>query len=83
MFTCGKCNTKSIRSFTKNAYHKGVVLIRCEGCKNIHLVADNLGWFKDEPTNLENLGEGKVTKVHDPIAITRFLKTAFGDEPPQ
>ena len=31
-FTCTKCNTKSIRSFTKHAYHKGVVLIKCGGC---------------------------------------------------
>lgn len=52
MFTCGKCNTKAIRSFTKNAYHKGVVLIRCEGCQNIHLVADNIGWFGPDPKNL-------------------------------
>ena len=45
MFTCGQCNAKQIKSFTKNAYHKGVVLVRCEGCDKIHLVADNLGWF--------------------------------------
>lgn len=77
MFTCGKCNTKAIRSFTKNAYHKGVVLIRCEGCQNIHLVADNIGWFGPDPKNLQNMGEGKVEKVHDPVAITRFLKAAF------
>lgn len=82
MFTCKKCNTKAIRSFTKNAYHNGVVLIRCEGCQNVHLVADNLGWFDDQPKNLENLGEGKVQKVHDPVAIAKFIKAAFGDAPP-
>ena len=80
MFRCGQCNTRAIRSFTKNAYHKGVVLVRCEGCSNIHLVADNLGWFEDNPTNLDNLGEGKVDKVHDPVAIVSFLKAAFGDK---
>ena len=78
MFRCGKCNTQSIRSFTKNAYHKGVVLIRCEGCENVHLVADNLGWFEDDPKNLDNLSAEKVEKVHDPVAIVQFLKTAFG-----
>jgi len=31
-FRCTKCNTQSIRSFTKHAYHKGVVLVRCCGC---------------------------------------------------
>lgn len=79
MFRCGKCNTRSIRSFTKNAYHHGVVMIRCEECQNVHLVADNLGWFEDTPTNLENMGEGSVKKVHDPVAIVQFLKTAFGE----
>lgn len=31
----------------KNAYHKGVVLIKCDNCNKVHLVADNLGWFDD------------------------------------
>ncbi|KAJ3299485.1 hypothetical protein HK104_008757 [Borealophlyctis nickersoniae] len=30
---------------SKHAYTKGVVLIRCDGCKNIHLIADHLGWY--------------------------------------
>ena len=75
MSTCGKCNTKSLRSFTKHAYHHGVVLIRCQGCDHVHLVADNLGWFDDKPKNIENMGE--VKKVHDPIAIVKFLKAAL------
>jgi protein import protein ZIM17 len=54
MFTCTVCNTRAIRSFTKNAYKNGVVLIRCDGCKKIHLIADNLGWFTDNPTNIED-----------------------------
>lgn len=44
-FTCNKCETQSIRSFTKHAYHKGVVMVRCGGCEAIHLIADNIGWF--------------------------------------
>ena len=76
-FTCSKCNTRSIRSFTKHSYSKGVVLVRCGGCQNIHLVADNLGWFSDEPINIETLHEGQVNKVHDPVAIAKFLNHAF------
>lgn len=51
-FRCTKCEVTSIRSFTKHAYHKGVVLVRCGGCQNIHLVSDNLGWFEDHPVNV-------------------------------
>ena len=79
-FTCNKCQTKSIRSFTKHAYHKGVVLVKCDGCEGTHLVADNLGWFDDKPVNLDTTYEGKVQKVHDHVAIVKFLKAAFEDE---
>lgn len=79
-FTCTKCQTRSIRSFTKHAYHKGVVLVRCGGCDNIHLVADNIGWFEDQPVNVETMHQGKIQRVHDPVAITRFLKKAFEED---
>ncbi len=55
MFTCNVCQTKASRTFSKDAYSKGVVLIRCEGCDNLHLIADNLGWFRDEKVNIEQL----------------------------
>lgn len=49
LYTCGVCGTRQNRSFTKHAYNKGVVMVRCEGCKSLHLIADNLGFFGDEP----------------------------------
>jgi len=39
--------------FTKHSYHHGVVLIRCDCCEGVHLIADNLGWFDDGATNVE------------------------------
>ena len=48
MYTCKVCETKQTRTFTKQAYEEGVVLVRCEGCNNLHLIADNLGWFEDD-----------------------------------
>ena len=47
-FTCNICKTRCEKEFSKNAYHKGVVIIRCSGCDSMHLIADNLGWFGDK-----------------------------------
>jgi len=38
-------------------------LVRCEGCNNNHLIADNLGWFEDDPVNIEILMERNGEKV--------------------
>lgn len=62
-FTCKKCDTKQSKFFTKKAYHSGVVLVRCDGCHNVHLMADNLGWFNDEKQNIESIMKEKGTPV--------------------
>lgn len=46
-FTCKVCNHRQSKTFSKKSYYSGVVIIRCDGCRNLHLIADNLGWFKD------------------------------------
>ncbi|KAI6044474.1 DNL zinc finger-domain-containing protein [Pisolithus marmoratus] len=60
-FTCTveKCNHRSAHSFTKRAYASGVVIIQCPSCKNRHLIADNLGWFKD------TMEAGKLKNIED------------------
>lgn len=45
------------------SYSVGVVIIRCPSCENNHLIADNLGWFKDDPVNVETMAKEKGQKV--------------------
>jgi len=45
VFTCGKCEIRAAKSFSKVAYTQGVVLVECPGCGSRHLIADHLGWF--------------------------------------
>jgi len=60
-FTCTvkDCGTRSTHEFTKRSYERGIVLVECPGCKNRHLIADHLGWFK------ESTEEGKLRTVED------------------
>jgi mitochondrial protein import protein ZIM17 len=55
VFTCTKCDTRSAKTFSRQSYENGIVLIRCPGCKNLHLVADNLGWFGEDKFKIEDL----------------------------
>jgi len=57
MFTCKKCQTRNSKLISKLAYNKGVIIVRCSGCKNNHLIADNLGWFSEinNKINIEKL----------------------------
>ena len=63
IFTCNVCQTRQAKTMSKKSYEKGVVLIRCDGCENLHLVADNLGWFRDQKTNVVDILREKEEEV--------------------
>ncbi|KAL0953656.1 hypothetical protein HGRIS_004858 [Hohenbuehelia grisea] len=60
-FTCtaDSCTERSTHTFTRRAYERGIVLVQCPGCKNRHLIADHIGWFK------ESTEDGKLRTVED------------------
>ena len=56
-FTCKKCQHRTHRTMSHHAYNHGIVLIECSGCQSRHLIADNLGWFKDTPNAARKIEE--------------------------
>ncbi|PVG04882.1 zf-DNL-domain-containing protein [Serendipita vermifera] len=60
-FTCTapECGHRSTHEFSAHAYQHGIVLLTCPGCKNRHLIADHIGWFK------ESTQDGKLKTVED------------------
>jgi protein import protein ZIM17 len=64
VFTCTKCETRSIKGMTRHAYEKGIVIVRCGGCDVLHLIADNIGWFPEDDIHPQE------SKVHN---IERML----------
>ncbi|CAN6239021.1 unnamed protein product [Urochloa humidicola] len=53
IFTCKVCETRSMKMASRDSYNNGVVVARCGGCNNLHLIADRLGWF-GEPGSIED-----------------------------
>jgi protein import protein ZIM17 len=63
IFTCNVCTTRSAKTFHKFTYQRGVVIVRCEACKTLHLVADHLGWFEGAQKTIEEILAAKGESV--------------------
>ncbi|CAK9442006.1 uncharacterized protein LODBEIA_P58080 [Lodderomyces beijingensis] len=51
-FTCNVCDKRSSHHMSKQAYEHGTVLIQCPQCKSRHLIADHLGFIRDDNFSL-------------------------------
>lgn len=82
-FTCKVCNTRSGKTFSKHSYHSGVVLIRCDCCQKLHLVADHLGWFRDKKVTIEDImrekGENVVKLAQERPVFEYVLEEKTGE----
>lgn len=58
------------------------VFFSISGCRKNHLIADNLGWFQDGGTNIEQIMQEKglaVTRVKTPNAADCVNEPYSGD----
>ncbi|EXC32926.1 DNL-type zinc finger protein [Morus notabilis] len=82
IFTCRVCETRSVKTVCRESYEKGVVVVRCGGCNNLHLMADHLGWF-GEPGSVEEFlaARGEEVKKGSSDTLSLTLEDLAGKKP--
>ena len=87
IFTCTVCNTRAAKQFTEHAYNKGVVLVKCPGCGNQHLIADNLSMFTDSTDDgwniekaMKKIGQNVKTVTDDNVLELTMDEVAGTDQ---
>ena len=79
VFTCKVCETRSVKTACRESYERGVVVVRCDGCNNLHLIADRLGWF-GQPGSIEDFlaARGEEVKKASPDSFNLTLQDFAG-----
>ncbi len=73
-YTCKVCGKRNeMKMMSRKCYEEGVVIVKCDGCGNNHLIADNLGWFSDtgNKINIETLMEQKGEQVTREVMLEK------------
>lgn len=69
LFTCNVCETRSAKTMSRATYETGIVIVRCPSCRNLHLIADRLGWF-GEPGSVEDFLNQQGVSVRTGVEAT-------------
>ena len=76
-----RCQKRSQETFSKQAYHHGTIIIRCEGCRNLHLIADHLKIVSETKVELDDILQGKVTIRRGVYIEDRGTVVELGEPP--
>ena len=79
----GRCQKRSEETFSKQSYHHGTVIIRCEGCRNLHLIADHLKIVSETRVELEDILQGKTIVRKGIFLEDRGSVVEFGEPQPE
>ncbi|KAM1708012.1 hypothetical protein ACFX15_001015 [Malus domestica] len=82
LFTCNVCETRSMKTCSRESYEQGVVVARCGGCNNLHLIADHLGYF-GQPSSIEQFlaARGEEVKKGSADTLNLTLEDIAGKKP--
>jgi protein import protein ZIM17 len=78
-----RCQKRSQETFSKQAYHHGTIIIRCEGCRNLHLISDHLKIVSETKVELDDILQGKAAVRRGVYIEDRGTVVELGEPAPE